>query len=348
MLQSIWFILWGVLWAVYFMLDGFDLGLGTLLPFLAKDETEKRIIYNAAGPFWDANEVWLIAAGGVTFAAFPTTYAAMFSGLYSALMLILFALIIRGISFEFRRELDHPTWKKVWEVGTVIGSFLPALLLGVAFANLFEGIPIDESGQYTGTLFTLLNPYGILGGLLFLSLFTVHGCLWLAAKTEEGSALHERAVLFAKRLWVVELAVAVIFLAATWFATNLYANYYANPLLYSVPLVLIPLATVGALLMIRQFLAKGLVWKAWFSSSVTIVGATLFGVVGLYPNLIPSSTNPAFSLTIYNSSSSQLTLQIMLTVAAIFVPIVIAYQAWVYNFFKAKITKEDLLYDEAH
>lgn len=345
MLESIWFVLWGVLWAVYFMLDGFDLGLGMLLPVLGRTETEKRMMYNAAGPFWDGNEVWLISAGGITFAAFPTTYAVMFSGLYSALMLILFGLIIRGVSFELRKEIDHPTWKTFWEWCTVVGSFVPALLLGVAFANLFQGIPIDETGQYQGTLFTLLNPYGILGGLLFLSLFLVHGCIWLAVKTE--GALYDRAISFAKRLWVALLVVAVVFLVATWFATNLYANYFSNPLLYSVPLVLIPLTTVGALVMVRLFLEKGLAWKAWFASSLTIVGATLFGVVGLYPNLIPSSINPANNLTIYNSSSSKLTLQIMLTVVAIFVPIVISYQAWVYNMFKHKITEDDLAYDEA-
>lgn len=346
MLESIWFVLWGVLWAVYFMLDGFDLGLGTLLPVLAKNETEKRIIYNVAGPFWDANEVWLIAAGGVTFAAFPTTYAVMFSGLYSALMLILFALILRGISFEFRREIDHPLWKKTWETCTIVGSFLPALLFGVAFANLFQGIPIDESGQFQGNLLTLLNPYGLLGGLLFLLLFMVHGCLWLAAKSTD--ALHDRALALAKTLWTFLLGIAVAFLAATGFATNLYANYYQNPLLYTVPLVLIPLTMVAALIMVRVQLSKGSAWKAWFASCTTIVGATLFGVVGLYPNLIPSTLDPAYSLTIYNSASSQLTLRIMLVVAVIFVPIVIAYQSWVYNLFKHKVTQDDLSYDEAH
>lgn len=346
MLESIWFVLWGILWAAYFMLDGFDLGLGTLLPVLAKNETEKRIIYNTAGPFWDANEVWLIAAGGVTFAAFPTTYAVMFSGLYSALMLILFALILRGVSFEFRGELDHPLWRAIWEWCTVLGSFLPALLLGVAFANLFRGIPIDEAGQYQGDLLTLLNPYGILGGLLFVCLFTVHGCIWLAAKTEGD--LHERAMTMAKRLWVILLVVAVAFLISTRYATNLYANYFNSPLVYSVLLLLIPLTTVGSLVMVRFYLSKGTPWKAWFASSLTIVGAVLFGVAGLHPNLIPSSINPAYSLTIYNSSSSPLTLKIMLTVALIFVPIVIAYQAWVYLFFKHKVTEADVGYGDAH
>lgn len=346
MLESIWFVLWGVLWAVYFMLDGFDLGLGALLPILAKNETEKRIIYNTAGPFWDANEVWLIAAGGVTFAAFPTTYAVLFSSLYSALMLILFALILRGISFEFRGELDHPLWRSIWEWCTVIGSFLPALLFGVAFANLFQGIPIDETGHYHGTILTLLNPYGLLGGVLFLSLFAVHGCIWLAAKTEGD--LHERAMALAGRLWIPLLVVAVTFLISTKYATDLYGNYFRNPLLYSVLLLLIPLMTVGALVMVRFYLAKGMPWKAWFASSLTIFGAVLFGVVGLYPNLIPSSINPAYNLTIYNSSSSQLTLKIMLVVAIIFVPIVIAYQAWVYNFFKYKVTEKNLSYDDLY
>ena len=168
MLQTIWFLLWGVLWAVYFMLDGFDLGLGTLMPVLAKNDTDRRLIYRAMGPFWDGNEVWLITAGGVTFAAFPTTYAVMFSGLYSPLMLILFALILRGVSFAFRGEVDSPRWRALWDTCLVVGSFLPALLLGVAFANIFRGLPLDAGGIYRGSLFTLLNPYGLAGGVLFL------------------------------------------------------------------------------------------------------------------------------------------------------------------------------------
>lgn len=346
MLQSIWFVLWGVLWAIYFMLDGFDLGLGALMPVLARNEFEKRVIYNAAGPFWDGNEVWLIAAGGITFAAFPTTYAVMFSGLYSALMLILFALILRGVSFEFRGKVDNPTWKRIWDLGATIGSFLPALLFGVAFANIFRGIPIDEAGHFQGTLLTLLNPYGLLGGVLFLTLFMMHGCLWLAVKSE--GPLQERAAFYAKKIWAIVLVAAVAFLVATGYATSLYDNYLRNPLLYSLPLVLIPVATVAALFMSRRFMIRGNWWKAWFASCVTIVGTTFFGIAGLYPNLLPSSISPVYSLTIYNSSSSPLTLKIMLTVALIFVPIIIAYQTWVYKFFKHKVTEESLLYDEAY
>jgi len=331
MLESIWFVLWGVLWAVYFMLDGFDLGLGTLMPVLGKNEAEKNVIYGAMGPFWNGNEVWLISAGGVTFAAFPTTYAVMFSGLYSALMLILFALIFRGVSIEFRNTVDNPSWKAAWDWCLMVASFLPALLLGVAFANIFRGIPIDQNGIYQGTLFTLLNPYGILGGLLFVLMFLLHGSLWLATKSKGD--LQQRTAVLAGKLWVVLLIVAVLFLVATWFSTNLYDNYTKNPLLYILPLALIPLLTVGALLMIRSFIVRSQWWKAWSASSVTIVGVTFFGLAGLFPNLLPSSLNPAFSLTIFNSASSQLTLKIMLGVALVFVPIVIAYQAWVYRFF---------------
>ena len=167
-LGTIWFVLWGVLWAVYFILDGFDLGIGSIMPFFAKSDEEKRIMYNAMGPFWDGNEVWLITAGGVTFAAFPRTYAVMFSALYTPLMLLLFALILRGVSFEFRSKVDSPGWRKLWDTCNFLGSFLPALLLGVAFANIFKGIPIDAEGILHGNLLTLLNPYGLAGGVLLV------------------------------------------------------------------------------------------------------------------------------------------------------------------------------------
>jgi cytochrome d ubiquinol oxidase subunit II len=341
MLESIWFVLWGVLWAVYFMLDGFDLGLGSLMPVLAKNDTERRMVYSAMGPFWDGNEVWLITAGGVTFAAFPTTYAVMFSSLYSALLLVLFALIIRAVSFEFRGKIDHPAWRSLWDSCLVAGSFLPALLLGVAFANIFRGIPIDAEGGYHGTLFTLLNSYGLVGGLLFLLLFLQHGALWLAIKSE--GPLHDRAASAAAKLWPALLVVAVVFLVATAFATKLYSNYLRLPLLWIVPLL-----AVAALVTTRVWIARAAWWRAWFASGLTIFASTLFGVAGLYPALLPSSLNPAYSLTIHNSASSPLTLKIMLGVALVFVPVVICYQAWTYNLFKGKVREDDLIYDEAH
>jgi len=341
MLETIWFVLWGVLWAVFFMLDGFDLGLGTLNPFIARSDEDKRVAYNSMGPFWDGNEVWLITAGGVTFAAFPTTYAVMFSSLYSPLLLILFGLIIRAVSFEFRGKVDSPAWRRLWDTCHFVGSFGPALLFGVAFANIFQGIPIDGKGMLQGNLLSLLNPYGILGGVLFVLLFVVHGALWLAIKSDGD--LHERAGAVAGKLWWALLVVAVIFLVATWFATKLYLNYLTHPVLF-----VIPSLAVAALLAVKVFVVGKSWWKAWFASSLTIVAATLFGVVGLFPNLLPSSLDPAFSMTVFNSASSPMTLKIMLAVALIFVPIVIAYQVWGYYVFKDKITDEDLASEEAY
>ena len=338
-LQDVWFFLWGLLWAVYFISDGFDLGIGSLLPFLGKSENDRKVMIHAMGPLWDGNEVWLLTAGGVTFAAFPAVYAVMFSSLYSALMLVLFALIIRGVSFEFRIKVESAGWRKLWDGCLFIGSLAPAILLGVAFANIFRGIPIDQKGIYHGTLLTLLNPYGLLGGILFLSLFLVHGALWLSIKSEGD--LHDRAVSTAHKLWYGLLIVAVLFLIATKLATPLYDNYMAHPALFLVVLV-----TVAALLGTKVFLKTGALWKAWFSSALTIIGATFFGVIGLYPNLFPSSINSQYSLTAHNASSSPLTLKIMLIVALIFVPIVLAYQVWTYHLFKGKVTDEDLAYEE--
>ncbi len=341
MLETIWFLLWGLLWGIYFMLDGFDLGLGTLMPFLARTEDEKRYVYNAMGPFWDGNEVWLITAGGVTFAAFPTTYAVMFSGLYTPLLLILFALIIRGVSFEFRSKLEGAGWRSIWDKCLVIGSFLPALLLGVAFANIFKGLPLDVNGNIQGTTLDLLNPYGLAGGLLFVLLFTVHGAIWGAIKMPQ--ALAKRATSMASGLWNVLLVVAVAFLIATWFATPLYDNYLNQPVLF-----LVPLAAVLSLLSIKALLIKGAHWKAWFASSATIVFTTLFGVIGLFPNMLPSTIDPSYSITAFNGSSSPLTLKIMLGVALVMVPVVLAYQIWAYNLFKHRLDQDDLDYEEAY
>ncbi len=340
-LQSIWFFIWGLLWALFFMTDGFDFGVGILYPFLGKSDTDKRVMINAIGPLWDGNEVWLITAGGVTFAAFPLVYAVMFSSLYSALMLILFALILRGVSFEFRGKIDNAAWKKVWDTCIFIGSFVPAFLFGVAFANIFKGIPFDGDGIYHGTLFTLLNPYGLLGGVFFVLLFLQHGALWLCIKSEGD--LYERASATAGKIWPVLLIVAVIFLAASKFATPLYDNYMAYPALFIVILI-----TVAALIGIKLFIAKKAWFSAWFSSALTIMGATFFGIIGLYPNLFPSSMDKAYSLSAFNASSSPLTLKIMLVVVIIFIPVIIGYQIWTYNLFKGKVTKEDLDLQDAY
>ncbi|MFH1981632.1 MAG: cytochrome d ubiquinol oxidase subunit II [Pseudomonadota bacterium] len=340
-LQAIWFFLWGLLWAIFFITDGFDFGVGALYPFLGASERDKRVMINSLGPVWDGNEVWLLTAGGVTFAAFPKVYAVMFSSLYSALMLVLFALIIRGVSFEFRGKIDDPRWTRLWDTGIFVGSALPAVLFGVAFANIFKGIPIDAQGVYHGNLLTLLNPYGLIGGVLFLLLFLVHGALWLAIKTEGD--LHTRSVTAARKLWPALLVVAVIFLVASKFATGLYDNYTAHPALF-----LIIAVTVAALGATRLLLARQDYFKAWLASAATIAGATFFGVIGLFPNMLPSTIRPYFSLTAYNASSSPLTLKIMLTVVAVFIPVVIAYQIWAYRLFRGKVTDEDLSGDYAY
>jgi cytochrome d ubiquinol oxidase subunit II len=333
--QIIWFVLWGVLWAVYFMLDGFVLGAGTLHYSLGKSEGDRRVLINIIGPVWDGNEVWLVTAGGATFAAFPTTYALMFSYLYTALLLLLFALIIRGVSYEFRGKGEGEGWKKGWDAAIFLGNFLPALLFGVAFGNIFAGLPMDGAG-YHGSLLSLLNPYGLLTGVLFVLLFTVHGSLYASVKTRGD--LQARSAAMANKLWPALLGVAVAFLVYSKFATKLYDNYLGNPIL-----LIVPLLAVTALLGIKIFAAKGKLLAAFASSCVTILMVVGTGVTGLFPNLIPSSMDPAYSLTIFNSSSSPYTLKIMTVVAFIFVPIVILYKIWVYRIFRAPVTVEDVV-----
>ncbi len=335
--QVIWFILWAVLWAVYFMLDGFVIGTGMLHNFLTKSDAEKSVLINAVGPVWNGNEVWLLTAGGATFAAFPKTYALMFSYLYTALLLLLFALIIRGVSIEFREKSEEASWKKGWDIGIGVGSFLPALLFGVAFGNIFEGLAMDATG-YHGSLISLLNTYGLITGLLFVLLFLVHGSLYLSVKTTND--LSKRAVNTAKKIWPVLLIVAVVFLIATAFATSLYDNYLALPLLLIVPII-----AVSALIGMRIFMAKGANLLAFASSCVTVVMVVFTGVIGLFPDLIPSSIDAASSLTIYNSSSSIYTLKIMTVVAFIFVPIVIAYKIWIYRIFRSPLNVDDAIKD---
>ncbi|MDA8325046.1 MAG: cytochrome d ubiquinol oxidase subunit II [Nitrospiraceae bacterium] len=326
--QVIWFILWSVLWAVYFMLDGFDLGAGMLYPFITAKEDEKRAVLNSIGPVWGGNEVWLLTAGGATFAAFPATYALMFSYLYSALLLLLFSLLLRGVAVEFRGKAEGAGWKRGWDLGLFLGSLLPALLLGVAFGNIFLGLPMDAEG-YHGGLLSLLNPYGLLTGILFVLLFLVHGALWISVKT--SGELEKRAIKTANGTWYALLIIAVLFLVYTAFATKLYANYLKAPVLLALPAL-----AVLSLLAVKFFSIKGKYLKAFFASCLTILMVTFTGVAGLFPDLIPSSISPAHSLTIFNSSSSVYTLKIMTVVAVVFVPIVILYQAWAYRIFRGK------------
>ncbi len=329
-METTWFIIWGLLWGIYFLLDGYDLGVGMLLPFLAKNEHEREKMLASIGPFWDGNEVWLITAGGVTFAAFPGTYATMFSALYTSLMLILFALIMRGAGLALRSEVDTPSQRSFWDGFFIIGSFGAAILLGVVFANLFKGIPIDGAGVFQGNLLTLMNPYGLLGGALFLAFFLIHGSIWLSLKTE--GRLHDQASRLSGVFWIILLVLAVLFLVATAFWTNLYDNYMHNPALF-----VLPVLAVISLLLAGFFIRKTDWSKSWYASSGFILFVTLFGVVGMYPGMLISSIDPSFSRTVQNSVSSPLTLTIMLVVVVIFVPIVIIYQAWAHRLFRGKV-----------
>jgi cytochrome bd ubiquinol oxidase subunit II len=328
-LQIVGFGLWGVLWAVYFALDGFDFGAGMIYGFLGRNEAEKAAVRRSIGPVWDGNEVWIIAAGGVTFAVFPGAYASLFSFLYPAFLLILFGLIFRGTALEFRAKFGGAAWAKVWDFVFGAASFLPAFLFGVVFGNLFRGLPIDASG-YHGSLLGLFNPYGVLTGALFAAMFAVHGALWVALKT--AGELGARARRLARELWSYLLILAAGFLVASYFSTGLPANYLKSPLWAAVPA-----AAVAALSAARLFIGRKRAFAAFLASGATILLVTATGLVGLFPNLIPSRMDPAFSLTIFNSSSSPYTLKVMTVVALIFVPIVIAYQIWVYRLFRSKI-----------
>jgi cytochrome d ubiquinol oxidase subunit II len=336
-LQITWFVLWAVLWAVYFMLDGFVLGSAMLQGVVGKTDAERRVVINTLGPVWDGNEVWLITAGGATFAAFPRTYALMFSYLYTALLLLLFSLIVRGVAFEFRGKLDGEGWKGAWDRAIRVTGFLPSLLFGVAFGNIFRGLPMTQDG-YQGSFLGLLNPYALLTGALFTLLFAHHGALYLAVKT--AGAVCERAERAARALWAPLFLVAGAFLAATPFVTGLAANFLAAPVL-----LVLPLLAVAALAGSRILAKGGKPVHAFFASCAAIVLVVGTGVAGLFPNLIPSSLDPAASLTIYNSSSSPYTLKIMTAVALTFVPIVIAYKVWVYRVFRARVTVEDVTGD---
>ncbi len=330
-LQTLWFVLWGILWAVYFMLDGFDFGACMLRNFLARDELDRKVALAAIGPVWDGNEVWLITAGGATFAAFPATYASMFSFLYLPMLLILFSLIARGAAIELRGKHDAPKWRSVWDWVLAVSSFTAPLVLGLGFGNIFKGLPIDLAG-YRGSFFMLFNPYGLLTALLFVLLFLQHGALWLRYKTD--GELGERAGRLVGVLWFLVLAAAAAFLVLSGFATRLYDNYLARPFW-----IVVPVLAVAALLGVRILHSRARPLGAFGASCATIVLVIATGLIGLFPNLIPSSLDSAASLTIYNSSSGPYTLKLMSIVAGIFVPLVIVYQFLVFRFFRAKVTR---------
>ncbi len=329
LLQTLWFILIAVLFAGFFFLEGFDYGVGILLPFVANNDKERRVVVNAIGPFWDGNEVWLLTAGGAMFAAFPQWYATMFSGFYLALFLVLVGLILRGIAFEFRSKVESPRWRALWDWAIFIGSVLPALLFGVAFANIVRGVPIDENMTYTGTLFTLLNPYGLLGGVVTLTLFVLHGALFLEMKSD--GVVQERAGRIVKQMWLPVTLVALAFVGYSYFETSMFTELT----LFKI----IGLAgAVGGLVFADLMILSKRYGRAFIGTGLAAVFVVVLLFATLFPNVMISSTNAANNISIAQASSSEYTLGVMTIIALTLVPIVLAYQAWTYWVFRKRVT----------
>lgn len=334
-LNTLWFILITVLFTGFFVLEGFDYGVGILLPFLGKKDEERRIIINTIGPVWDSNEVWMITAGGATFAAFPQVYATLFSGAYLALILMLVGLILRGVGFEFRSRSPSPRWRNTWDWLLFAGSLIPALLWGAVVGNLMRGLAIDAKMTYWGGLLPLLNPFALWAGLTFVALFTMHGANFLALRA--SGEVEKRAKAAAFKAWIVAVILTVIFVIWAFFATDILTKPGINGLIPAV------LAAV-ALLLVGYFLRQGRFGWAFTMGALTFVFATVMVFAGLYPRILISTLNPDWSLTIYNASSSPYTLRVMTIVALIFVPIVLAYLAWTYKVFSDRVTGKKVVY----
>lgn len=330
-LQDIWFILISVLFTGFFFLEGFDFGVGLLLPFLGKTDSERRQMINTIGPHWDANEVWLITAGGAIFAAFPHWYATMFSGFYLALIAILLGLIIRGVAFEFRSKDEDPRWRRLWDWALFVGSLLPALLWGVAFGKIIEGVPIDGEMHFVGNFFDLLSPYALIAGLAAVAIFALQGAIFLSLKTEGG--VRAKAEHAAQILWVPALVISVTLAVANYAYIEIFDTVGVNP-------GVMPIATAAALLAAVYFVRTRQFGWAFAALGGTIVLALVTYFWFLYPNVLVSSLDDAYSLTVNNASSSEYTLQVMSVVALIFVPAMLFYQGWSYWVFRKRVAAE--------
>ncbi|MET9112813.1 cytochrome d ubiquinol oxidase subunit II [Streptomyces longwoodensis] len=332
-LHDVWFVLIAVLWIGYFFLEGFDFGVGVLTKLLARDRTEKRVLINTIGPVWDGNEVWLLTAGGATFAAFPEWYATLFSGFYLPLLVILVCLIVRGVAFEYRAKRPEENWQRTWETAIFWCSLIPAFLWGVAFGNIVRGVKIDARLEYVGGLGDLLNPYALLGGLVTLSLFTFHGAVFVGLKTVGD--IRERARTTALRVGAVTAVLALVFLGWTQADKGDGTSLVA--------LVVAVAALLGALATARA----GREGWAFALSGLTIVAAVSMLFLTLFPNVMPSTLNEQWSLTVTNASSSPYTLKIMTWLAAIATPLVLLYQGWTYWVFRKRIGTQHIA-DAAH
>ncbi|MFE5186641.1 cytochrome d ubiquinol oxidase subunit II [Streptomyces sp. NPDC056628] len=322
-LHDVWFVLIAVLWIGYFFLEGFDFGVGVLTKLLARDRPERRVLINTIGPVWDGNEVWLLSAGGATFAAFPEWYATLFSGFYLPLLLILVCLIVRGVAFEYRAKRPEENWQRNWEQAIFWCSLLPAFLWGVAFGNIVRGVKIDQGHEYVGDVLDLLNPYALLGGLVTLTLFTFHGAVFTALKTV--GEIRERARALALRVGLVTAALALVFLLWTQVENGDGRSLVA---------LVVAVASLVAALVANQAGREG--WS-FALSGITIVAAVAMLFLTLFPNVMPSSLNGEWSLTVTNASSSPYTLKIMTWCAVIATPLVMLYQGWTYWVFRKRI-----------
>jgi len=351
-LQILWFLLITVLLIGYFVLDGFDLGAGILYPFIAKDDHEKSIVRHSVGPFWDGNEVWLLTGGGALFAAFAPAYATSFSGFYLAIMLVLFGLIIRAMAVEMSK-LDEK-WRKLWDLFFFIGSFLPALLYGAAIGNIIQGVALDAAGEYRGGFFSLLNPFALLCGVMGLVSCITQGAAWLSLKAPLDSEVHTRAV---KMRSVFSLVSLVVFVLVSIFFLGIVKPQFSSDR------VALPLAYIFAALCVvgwglsRFFMAKKNDLFSFLAVSIIPVALVAMTAASIYPNLIPAAANPQgivtyfiipgaaqpeLSLTIFNSSNSEMTLMIMTIITCIGLPLVLAYHVYLYRTFRGRITEDDL------
>lgn len=329
-LNITWFLLFGVLITGYAVLDGFDLGVGVLYLF-ERDDQNRRIYLNAIGPVWDGNEVWLLTGGGALFAAFPIVYATVFSSFYLAMMLLVVALIARAVSFEFRGKLEGPGWRKLWDLCFGLGSLLAAVLFGVAVGNVISGIPLDADGFFTGTFLGLLNPYALLLGLVSLSMFTMQGATYMCLKTD--GQLLQRMQGWALKGWVAFVVLyAIATTASIVFAPHLFEGVGTNPLFWL--FVLLLLAAILAVPFYGRRAKHGL---AFLGSSLTLIALIALAAIGMFPRLVISSTDIAYSLDIYNAASTPLTQTVMLIIALVGMPLVLAYTAYVYYVFKGKV-----------
>jgi cytochrome d ubiquinol oxidase subunit II len=332
-LHDVWFVLIAVLWTGYFFLEGFDFGVGVLTKLLARDRPEKRVLINTIGPVWDGNEVWLLTAAGATFAAFPEWYATLFSGFYLPLLVILLCLIVRGVAFEYRVKRPEENWQRNWETAIFWTSLIPAFLWGVAFANIVRGVKIDRELEYVGSVWDLFNPYALLGGLVTLTLFTFHGTVFAALKTV--GEIRERARELALRVGLVTAVLAVLFLLWTQIDSGDGKSLVA---------LVVAVAALVVALMANQAGREG--WS-FALSGVTIVATVAMFFLTLFPNVMPSTLDADWSLTVTNASSSPYTLKIMTWLAAIATPVVLLYQGWTYWVFRKRIGTQHLA-DAAH